>query len=106
LHFRAADREGFTSYDIECNDPESHFAIRSIGNFQPGITPPSARQRRIGQRSPMFVAIGASFEAKPRRIVDIDDGVTDALFRFTQPLTGAYYGCLPVTRGRWILVVF
>lgn len=51
----------------------------------------------------MFVAFGASFdayEAQLRRMVGIDDGVTDALFRFTQPLTGDYYWCPPVRRGK------
>ncbi|MBM3343673.1 MAG: Dyp-type peroxidase [Betaproteobacteria bacterium] len=51
----------------------------------------------------MFVAFGASFnafEAQMRRMAGIDDGVTDALFRFTQPLTGDYYWCPPVKRGK------
>ena len=57
-----------------------------------------------GQRARlMFVAFGASFdafEAQMRRMAGIDDGVTDALFRFTQPLTGAYFWCPPVRRGK------
>lgn len=51
----------------------------------------------------MFVAFGASFdafEAQMRRMAGMDDGVTDALFRFTQPLTGDYYWCPPMKRGK------
>jgi len=50
----------------------------------------------------MFVAFGASldpFEAQLRRMVGAEDGVVDALFRFTRPLTGAYFWCPPM-RGR------
>jgi putative iron-dependent peroxidase len=35
-----------------------------------------------------------------RRMAGIDDGVIDALFRFTQPLTGTYYWCPPLKRGK------
>ncbi len=51
----------------------------------------------------MFVAFGASFdafEAQMRRMAGLDDGVVDALFKFTQPLTGSYFWCPPVRRGR------
>ena len=51
----------------------------------------------------MFVSFGASFdafEAQLRRMAGLDDGVIDALFRFTQPLTGTYYWCPPVKRGK------
>ena len=29
-------------------------------------------------------------------MMGLEDGVTDALFRFTRPVTGAYYWCPPV----------
>jgi putative iron-dependent peroxidase len=47
----------------------------------------------------VFVAFGASldpFEAVVRRMVGGEDGVADALFDFTQPLTGAYFWCPPL----------
>jgi putative iron-dependent peroxidase len=50
----------------------------------------------------VFVAFGATlypFEAQLRRMVGKDDGIVDALFRFTRPLTGGYYWCPPL-RGR------
>jgi len=51
----------------------------------------------------VFVAFGKSFdayEAQLRRMVGLDDGVTDALFRFTRPVTGAYFWCPPIANGR------
>ena len=51
----------------------------------------------------MFVAFGKSFdafEAQLRRMVGLDDGVTDALFRFTRPITSSYYWCPPQQAGQ------
>jgi putative iron-dependent peroxidase len=51
----------------------------------------------------VFVAFGASldaFEAQLRRMVGLDDGIVDALFRFTHPVTGSYFWCPPVADGR------
>lgn len=53
-----------------------------------------------------FVAFGADldrFERVLRRMAGLDDGVVDALFRFSRPVTGAYYRCPPVERGRLVL---
>ena len=51
----------------------------------------------------VFVAFGKSFdafEALLNRMVGREDGIADALFNFTQPISGAYYWCPPVTHGR------
>ena len=51
----------------------------------------------------MFVAFGNSFdafEAQLKRMVGHEDGVTDALFTFTQPLSGAYYWCPALKDGK------
>ena len=51
----------------------------------------------------MFVAFGRSldaFEAQLKRMVGGEDGIVDALFRFTQPVTGACFWCPPTTRGK------
>lgn len=50
----------------------------------------------------VFVAFGHdfdAFEAILRRMVGLEDGVTDGLFRFTQPLTTSYFWCPPVHEG-------
>jgi len=50
-----------------------------------------------------FVAFGKSFdafEAQLQRMVGAEDGITDALFKFTRPITGSYFWCPPMTKGR------
>ena len=47
----------------------------------------------------VFVSFGRSldaFEAQLRRMVGLDDGITDALFRYTRPETGAAFFCPPL----------
>jgi putative iron-dependent peroxidase len=51
----------------------------------------------------MFVAFGASldaFDAQLRRMSGAEDGVVDALFRFTRPISGACYWCPPMLNGQ------
>ena len=46
----------------------------------------------------VFVSFGKSFdafEAQMRRMAGRDDGVTDALFTFSRPVTGAFFWCPP-----------
>ncbi|MDP2311028.1 MAG: Dyp-type peroxidase [Pseudomonadota bacterium] len=86
--------------------------------------PPSAHVRRTAQESfspPAFVvrrsmpwhdrhdsglvflAFAATldaFEAQLRRMIGLDDGVVDALYGFTRPVTGAYLWCPPVRADR------
>ncbi len=75
----------------ESFDPEAFVLRRSM----PWIDGPRAGL--------MFTAFAASFdayEAQMRRMAGIDDGVMDGLFRFTRPITGTYYWCPPVKRGK------
>jgi len=51
----------------------------------------------------VFVSFGHSvdaFEALLKRMVGEDDGVVDALFSFTQPISGSYFWCPPTKNGR------
>lgn len=51
----------------------------------------------------VFVAFGHSFDAfevQMRRMVGLDDGVVDALFTFSKPVTGAFFWCPPMQGGR------
>jgi putative iron-dependent peroxidase len=51
----------------------------------------------------VFVAFGHSFDAYEailNRMIGNEDGIRDALFKFTRPITGAYYWCPPVKDGR------
>jgi porphyrinogen peroxidase len=61
---------------------------------------PWADGMRIGLN---FVAFGKSFdafEAQLRRMVGAEDGITDALFKFTLPITGSYFWCPPMAGNR------
>lgn len=49
-----------------------------------------------------FVAFGGSldaFEAQLTRMSGVEDGVVDALFRFSRPVSGGYFWCPPVKDG-------
>jgi porphyrinogen peroxidase len=51
----------------------------------------------------MFVAFGRTldaYDAQLKRMAGAEDGIADAMFTFTRPVTGAYFWCPPVFRGR------
>ena len=51
----------------------------------------------------VFVAFGhsfAAFETLLRQMLGINDGIMDSLFRFTHPISGAYYWCPPLKGGK------
>ena len=46
-----------------------------------------------------FVAFGRSlyaYEAQLKRMAGLDDGIVDAIFSYSRPVTGAYFWCPPV----------
>ena len=50
----------------------------------------------------VFVAFGNSFDAFDallRRMIGAEDGVVDALFTFTRPVSGSYFWCPPIKNG-------
>jgi putative iron-dependent peroxidase len=71
----------------ESFDPEAFIVRRSM---------PWADERGAGLA---FLAFGHSFDAfevQLRRMSGLEDGVVDALYRFSRPLTGGYYWCPPL----------
>jgi putative iron-dependent peroxidase len=96
---------------------------RKRDNKELGSAPPSAHVKRTAQESfvpeafvlrrsmpwadatragLVFTAFGKSldaFEAQLKRMTGAEDGTVDALFTFTQPVTGAYFWCPPVKRN-------
>jgi porphyrinogen peroxidase len=51
----------------------------------------------------VFAAFGHSFDAfaaQLKRMTGLEDGITDALFKFTRPITGNYFWCPPMRNGR------
>jgi putative iron-dependent peroxidase len=78
----------------ESFDPEAFVLRRSM---------PWAEGARAGL---VFVAFGRSFdafEAQLNRMVGAEDGIVDALFTFTRPVTGSYFWCPPMSAGRFDL---
>ncbi len=76
---------------------------------QESFEPPAFMLRRSmpwvdGQKSGlMFVAFGSSFyafEAQLTRMLGLEDGITDGLFRFSRILSTSYFWCPPVHQGR------
>jgi putative iron-dependent peroxidase len=50
-----------------------------------------------------FIAYGASLDAYERilrRMTGAEDGIVDALFSFSRPVTGGYYWCPPLAAGK------
>ena len=91
--------------EIEDAPPSAHVKRTAQESFEPAAfvvrrSMPWADGRRAGL---VFVAFGASlgaFEAQLRRMAGLEDGIADALFKFTRPVSGAYYWCPGIRRGR------
>ena len=82
-HVKRATQESF--------DPEAFVLRRSV---------PWADGSRAGL---VFVAFGTSFdafEAILRRMVGAEDGIADALFTFTHPISGTFFWCPGMQDGR------
>ena len=109
---------------MSADEQDRAIGRRKIDNEEIGDAPPAAHVKRTAQESftpaafvlrrsmpwsdgsragLMFVAFGksfAAFEAQLRRMVGLEDGVADALFRFTRPVSGGYFWCPPMSNGR------
>lgn len=115
----------FDAFDaMTAADQDNAVGRRKSDNEELDDAPPSAHVKRTAQESfdpqafvlrrsmpwadgkaagLMFVAFGksfAAFEAQLRRMVGAEDGIADALFRFTRPVSGAYFWCPPMKNGR------
>lgn len=114
----------FASFDAMTRDAQDQAIGRSRSdNAELESAPPSAHVKRTAQESfdpeafvlrrsmpwaddraagLMFVAFGKSFdafEAQLGRMVGAEDGIADALFGFTRPISGAYFWCPPMSGG-------
>lgn len=111
----------FPTFDaMPRSEQDNSFGRRRDDNEEIEDAPPSAHVKRTAQEDfepeafvvrrsmpwvagadagLVFLAFGKSFdafEAQLRRMTGHDDGISDALFGFTRPLTGGYYWCPPV----------
>jgi len=101
----AIGRRRSSNEEIAGAPPSAHVKRTAQENFEPAAfvvrrSMPWADGMRAGL---MFVSFGSSldkFEAQLRRMLGGDDGITDALFKFTRPVSGAYFWCPAMRRGR------
>lgn len=101
-------------------EQDNIFGRRKVDNSELATAPVSAHVKRTAQESfepeafvvrrsmpwadaaqegLVFLAFGrsvAAFEAQLNRMVGAEDGIADALFRFTHPVTGSYFWCPPL----------
>lgn len=106
-----AERDAIIGRRLDNNDeiedaPESAHVKRSE---QESYDPPAFMMRRsmpwatVRELGLEFIAFGSSldpFERMMRRMAGLDDGIVDALFKFSRPVTGGYYWCPSVAAGR------
>lgn len=80
----------------ESFEPEAFMLRRSMPWWQ--VSPQGTDRTGL-----MFSAFGCSFDAfevQMRRMLGLDDGISDALFGFSKPLTGSYFWCPPMQQGK------
>jgi porphyrinogen peroxidase len=93
-------RERNTNEELEDAPSSAHVKLTAQEDFDPQAflvrrSMPWANQAGEGL---VFVAFGSSFdsfEAQLQRMLGLEDGIQDALFRFTRPRTGSYFWCPP-----------
>ena len=116
------DFERFDAMSVK--EQDNSIGRRKRDNVELGSAPRSAHVKRTAQESftpqafvvrrsmpwadatragLVFVAFGHTpdaFEAQLQRMTGAADGIADALFKFTRPVTGAYFWCPPVRHRR------
>ncbi|MDR2173044.1 MAG: Dyp-type peroxidase [Burkholderiales bacterium] len=91
--------------EFESAPASAHVKRTAQENFEPEAfvlrrSMPWAHDKQAGL---LFLAFGKSldaFEAQLRRMAGLDDGVVDALFGFSRPVTGSYFWCPPMRAGK------
>ncbi len=116
------DLDAFES--LADDERDNHFGRRLSDNEELEDSPTSAHVKRTAQESfepeafmlrrsmpwmmsmqagLMFVAFGKSlyaFEAQIKRMAGQEDGIVDAMFAISKPVTGAYFWCPPMRDGK------
>lgn len=97
-------RHRVTNEELEDSPESSHVKRTAQESFDPEafVLRRSMPWMMSMQAGLMYVAFGKSldaFEAQMRRMAGQDDGVTDALFRISKPVNGAYFWCPPMRGG-------
>ncbi|MEZ4454233.1 MAG: Dyp-type peroxidase [Nannocystaceae bacterium] len=109
--FEPAERDHIIGRRREDNEeladapPSAHIQRTAQEDFEPAafVVRRSMPWTEGASAGLVFVAFGRSldaYEALMRRMIGGDDGIVDALFRFTQPRSGATFWCPPCAGGR------
>lgn len=91
--------------ELEDAPPAAHVKRTAQESFDPVAfvlrrSMPWADQKRAGL---VFVSFGKSFDAfevQLKRMEGLEDGIADALFNFTRPVSGSYFWCPPLKNER------
>ena len=75
----------------ESFDPEAFMVRRSM---------PWAEGNEAGLNFVAFVKTLDAFEVMMQRMAGAEDGIADALFNFTRPISGGYFWCPPMKDGK------
>ncbi|MBE0588904.1 MAG: Dyp-type peroxidase [Hydrogenophaga sp.] len=97
-------RERDSNEEIDDAPESAHVKRTAQENFEPEafVLRRSMPWAEGNEGGLVFTAFGHSFdafEAQLRRMSGAEDGITDALFTFTEPETGAYFWCPPLKEG-------
>ena len=97
-------RERDSNEEIDDAPESAHVKRTAQENFEPEafVLRRSMPWAKGNEGGLVFTAFGHSFdafEAQLRRMSGAEDGITDALYTFTEPETGAYFWCPPVKEG-------
>jgi len=97
-------RERDSNEEIDDAPESAHVKRTAQENFEPEafVLRRSMPWAKGNEGGLVFTAFGHSFdafEAQLQRMSGAEDGITDALYTFTEPETGAYFWCPPVKEG-------
>lgn len=101
----AIGRRRIDNEELEEAPESAHVKRTAQENFQPEafVVRRSMPWMQDGQGGLYFVAFGHTFdafEAQFRKMLGLEDGISDALFQFSTPLNNAYFWCPPKQKGR------
>ena len=91
--------------EIEDAPESAHVKRTEMESFTPAAivlrrSMPFAEPDGEGQMFIAFCKTLDAFEVQLRRMVGLEDGITDGLFQFSHPVSGSYYWCPPIKDGR------
>jgi putative iron-dependent peroxidase len=101
----AIGRRRDTNEEIETAPKSAHVKRTTQEDFEPNgfMLRRSMSFATDGMKGLEFICYVAhldTFERQMRRMAGLDDGIADALFQFSRPVTGGYYWCPPLRGSR------